>query len=224
VQDEFDGRSLTDRLLHWGRRASDRAGTASREGAGQAMPTKAFGKFLACLASRESPVLLDLGPVVGPNVGVLGERLGCKLVVEDLFADLDRHAKEGRIPEFAEFLSARLKHPDGSVDGILCWDLLDYLDKASAQVLGRELTRVLKPGGALLGFFATTPPEDRRASYTKFLIVDDTTLEHRSYPAARAKQPVLNNRDITRLFEGLRVAESFLLLTKTREILFRKAA
>jgi len=33
---------------------------------------------------------------------------------------------------------------------------------------------------------------------------------------------VIANRDINRLFEGLTVAESFLLLTKTREIVFRK--
>ena len=30
--------------------------------------TKALHKFLTCLTSRESPVLLDLGPVVGSNV------------------------------------------------------------------------------------------------------------------------------------------------------------
>ena len=224
MQDDVDGRSLTDRLFRWGRRSSDRDGTAGQESAGRTMPSKAFGKFLACLSNRESPVVLDLGPVVGANVGVLGDRLGCKLLVEDLFTDLDRFAKDGRIGQFAEFLATRLTHADASIDGILCWDLLDYLDKASAQVLGRHLVRVLKPGGALLGFFATTPPEDRRASYTKYLIVDDKTLEHRTYPAARQRQPVLNNRDIGRLFEGLRITESFLLLTKTREMLFRKGA
>jgi hypothetical protein len=33
---------------------------------------------------------------------------------------------------------------------------------------------------------------------------------------------VFANRDITRLFEGLTVSDSFLLLTKTREMVFRK--
>src|SRR4029450_4610017 len=53
--------------------------------------TKALRKFLSCLTSRESPVLVDLGPVVGSNVSFFGEQLGCKIFVEDLFADLDRH-------------------------------------------------------------------------------------------------------------------------------------
>ena len=35
--------------------------------------TKALRKFLTSLTSRESPVLLDLGPVVGSNVSFFGE-------------------------------------------------------------------------------------------------------------------------------------------------------
>ena len=42
--------------------------------------------------------------------------------------------------------------------------------------------------------------------------------------AARAKQRPLLNRDIQRLFEGLRVSEAFLLQNSSREILFRKPA
>ena len=54
---------------------------------GQPFPTKALRKFLSSLVLRESPVLMDLGPVVGPNVTFFGERLGCKILLEDLFAD-----------------------------------------------------------------------------------------------------------------------------------------
>ena len=83
-----------------------------------------------------------------------------------------------------------------------------------------ELTRVLRPEGALLGFFGTAQPRDKR--YTKFIIVDDVNLKHRSYPAVRGRQTILLNRDIIRLFAGLRVSDSFLLLNNLREILFRK--
>jgi len=47
--------------------------------------TKALRKFLASLTARESPALLDLGPVVGSNVSFFGEQLGCKIFVEDIF-------------------------------------------------------------------------------------------------------------------------------------------
>ena len=222
MADEPGGRGLADRLFGWARGGD---GDRRDEKPGPQLPTKALGRFLAALASREAPVVLDLGPIVGPNVGFLGERLGCKLIVEDILADLDRFVRDGRPAEFPAFLGTRFTQGDASVDGILCWDVVDFLDKRSAQALGRQLARVLKPGGALLGFFANALPDKSSPThYSKFLIVDDKTLERRSYPGAQPRQPVLNSRDVARLFEGMRVAESFLLLTKTRELLFRKPA
>jgi hypothetical protein len=169
---------------------------------------------------RPSPVLVDLGPVVGGNVTFLGEKVGCKIFVEDLFADVERHVKQHKLDELPAFLKRRLSQADASVDGILCWDLLDYLDRASARELAAQLVRVLKPEGALLGFFATTQPRD--TCYTKYVIVDEGTLRYRSSAAARGRQSILVNRDIIRLFPGLRVSDSFLLLNNLREILFRK--
>jgi hypothetical protein len=184
--------------------------------------TKALPKFLAALTTREQPVLLDLGPVVGPNVTFFGEQLGCKIRVEDLFADLDRHVSGGRLEQFPQFISGRLQHEAESTDGILCWDLFDYLDKASAQVLAAQLTRILRPGGVLFAMFGTAPPGEPR--YTKFTILDDTNLRYRTTPAARGRQTPMANRDIQRILEGLRVTESFLLKNNVREMLFRKPA
>ena len=79
---------------------------------------------------------------------------------------------------------------------------------------------MLRPEGALLGFFGNALP--REATYTKFVIADDTNLKYRTYPASRGRQPVLLNRDIIRLFTGLRVSDSFLMKNNIREILFRK--
>jgi len=184
--------------------------------------TKAFRKFLTCLTARECPVLLDLGPVVGSNISFFGEQLGCKIFVEDLFAELDRHVRAGTLDKFTEMLRHRFSQETGSVDGILCWDLIDYMDKASAQQLAEQLSRILRPDGALLGFFATSQTSDSR--YTKYVIADEANLRHRNYPAARCRQTILMNRDIIRLFPGLRVSDSFLLQNNLREILFRKPA
>jgi hypothetical protein len=182
--------------------------------------TKALRKFLTTLTSHDAPVLLDLGPVVGSNVSFFGEQLGCKIFVEDIFADLDRHVRDGKLESMPDFLKKRFPQESGMVDGILCWDVIDYLDKASAQELAKELTRLLRPDGALLGFFGSVPKPDVR--YTKYIIVDEVNLKYRTYQAARGRQAVLLNRDIIRLFAGLRVSDSFLLQNNLREILFRK--
>src|SRR6266508_2457279 len=100
--------------------------------------TKALRKFLSHLTSRESPVLLDLGPVVGSNVSFFGEQLGCKIFVEDIFADLDRHLRAGTLDALPAFLKKRFPQDSGSVDGILCWDLIDFMDRSAAHVLAHE--------------------------------------------------------------------------------------
>ena len=158
--------------------------------------------------------------MVGSNVNFFGEQLGCKIFVEDIFADLDRHVRSGKLDELPAFLKKRFQQDSGTVDGILCWDLVDYMDKLSAQELAQQLTRLLRPEGALLAFFANTAARETR--YTKYIIVDEVNLKYRSYDAARSRQGILLNRDISRLFSGLRVSDSFLLKNNLREMLFRK--
>jgi hypothetical protein len=188
-------------------------------------PTKALPKFLQTLGGRQQPLLLDLGPVVGPSLTFFGEQLGCKIFVEDLAKDIDRQAKEGKPEDRAAFYAQRFPQETGSLDGILCWDLFDFLDRASAQALAFQLTRILRPDGALLAFFNTTElPPGAKSHYTRHVVVDPSHLQYRPYPSLQARQKPLNNRDIQRLFEPLRITEQFLLKSTLREVLFRKPA
>ncbi len=187
-------------------------------------PTKVLARFIAGLSARSQPVLLDLGPVVGSNVSFFGEELGCKIIVEDLSKDIDRHVRDGLLDQFPAFLMKRFPQESGSIDGILCWDVFDYLDKKSATPLANQLVRMLRPDGVLLAFFGTAePPPGLKPEYTRHIVVDKLNLQHRPYAAARAKQRPLKNRDIQLLFEPLRIVEQFLLKTNLREILLRKA-
>jgi hypothetical protein len=206
------------------RRAELETPSVSSAGDDPVFATKALRKFLTALTSRSSsPVLLDLGPVVGSNVSFFGEQLGCKIFVEDIFADVDRHVRTGKAEALPGFLKTRFSQADGTVDGVLCWDLIDYLDKASAQALADQLTRILRPEGTLLAFFGSAQLRELRDSrYTKYIIADEAALKHRLYQAARGRQTTLLNRDIIRLFDGLRVSDSFLLQNNIREVLFRK--
>jgi hypothetical protein len=188
-------------------------------------PTKALTRFLNSLASRPQPILIDLGPVVGSNVTFFGEQLGCKIFVEDLSKDIDRHVREHTLADLPAFFAQRFPQADDSVDGILCWDLFDFIERPAAQAVARQLTRILRPEGALLAFFTTSEPQPgAKAFYTKHIIAGPGGLQHREYPATRGKQRPLLNRDIQRMFEPLRISEQFLLKTNMREVLFRKPA
>lgn len=219
-------RSLTDLFGMFGQRretdASAAADTSVTNVAEASYPTKSLHKFLASLQAADNPLLIDLGPVVGSNVTFFGEQLGCRMRVEDLAKDIDRHVKDQTIDQLPEFFAKRFKEAPGTVDGILCWDLLDYLDRPAAQALATALSVLLRPEGCLLGFFSTA--DQRETIYTKYVVVDDSTLRYRTYPASRPRQRSLLNGDIIKLFKDLRVTDSFLMKSKMREMLFRKPA
>jgi hypothetical protein len=205
------------------RRRKEHPGSEAGASDAPVFPTKVLARFITGLSARSQPVLLDLGPVVGSNVSFFGEELGCKIIVEDLSQDIERHIRDGILEQFPAFLTKRFPQESATIDGILCWDLFDYLDKKSAQSLAEQLVRLLRPEGVLLAFFGTVEPRSgHKPEYTRHVVVDRANLQHRPYPAARPKQRPLPNRDIQRLFEPLRVVEQFLLKTNLREVLFRK--
>ena len=187
--------------------------------------SRVLSPFLAGLATKQRPVLLDLGPVVGSNVTFFGEEVGCKIFVEDLSADLNRHVKEGKVDELPAFFERRFPQAAETVDGILCWDIFDHMERPAAERLASQLTRLLRPDGLLLAFFGTADPRSLpRPTFTRHVVVDKSHLQYRPYQAARPKQKPSVNRDIQRLFQHLRITENVLLKTNLREVLFRKPA
>src|SRR5919112_3989646 len=215
-------------ILRWGGKRSGQP-DASRDasqprGADVVVPSKAFPKFLSAMSNRpagpEAPVLIDFGPVIGTNVAFFGEHLGCKLFIEDLFADFDRQSKAGTLKEMPATLESRFRHADSSVDGILCWDYFDLLSKPAAEALAKQIIRMLRPGGLVMGFFCTSSLP--QSVFTKYEIVDKTSLRHKPHPGTGGPKHAFLNRDIIKMFDGLIVAESFLLKSNTREILLRR--
>jgi hypothetical protein len=206
-----------------GERQDDAAAPETARAAGPpeaVLSTRAFPKFLKALSQVESPVIVDFGPVIGANVSFFGERLGCKIFVEDLIADVERHSRTHMRAALSEFFETRLKQHEGTVDGVLCWDLFDFLDKASAATLAKKVAHMLKPGGAAFCYFGAAGPE--LTTYSKFIIRSENELRLRPYAATPVKRNVLQNRDIIRMFEPLVINESFLLKSNIRETLFRK--
>jgi hypothetical protein len=219
--------SISDLLKFGGKRPDDegepRRDAPAPKGPEPVIASKALQKFVAALSQKEAPVLIDFGPVIGTNVAFFGEHLGCKLHIDDLAAEIDRLTRARTRDALPETLAKRFTMADASVDGVLCWDIFDFLEPAAAKALAGEVVRVLRPGGAVMGFFCTKAIE--RVPFTKYEIVEASfSLRHRHHPGSGGPKAVLQNRDIIKMFEGLTVAESFLLKSNTREILLRKRA
>ena len=184
--------------------------------------SRALPKFLASLASQPAPVLLDLGPVVGANVSFFGDRLGCKMLIEDLHDDIDASLRAGSVDTLGEALTSRLQAVAAEpVNGVLCWDIFDYLDRRTARTLGSALGRLLAPKGVLHAFFGTTSGDLH--GRTKYIVQSDVAMKCRYEPAPPIRRQALPSGEIGRLFPGLAIAESVLLQNNTHEWLFRKS-
>ncbi|HYT76397.1 MAG TPA: class I SAM-dependent methyltransferase [Vicinamibacterales bacterium] len=219
--------SISDLLKFGGKKPENAPGASADapapKGPDPVIPSKALAKFIGALAHHEAPVLIDFGPVIGTNVAFFGEHLGCKLFIEDLASEIDRQIRARTQDALPETLAKRFTQADASVDGVLCWDIFDFLDPKAARALAREIVRVLRPGGAVMGFFCTKGVD--RSPFTKYEILEaSSSLRHRHHPGTGGAKFVLQNRDIIKMFDGLFVAESFLLKSNTREILLRKRA
>lgn len=207
-------------LFGWGaRRESEPVAQTPARPAESLNTSVVLPKFLSALASRQAPTILDLGPVVGANVSFFGERLGCKLLIGDLHRDIAATSRDAAA--LLERLSARLTAtvPD-QLDGVLCWDVFDFLPKPVAHAVGGFLTTKLTPGGVVHGFFGSTAAD--LTHYTKFIVKSPTSIESRQEPAPATKRTVLQTRDLAAMFPGLKILESVLLKSQSRETLMRK--
>jgi hypothetical protein len=208
-------------FFKWGGRKDDGPSASPVASATEPLTqSKVLPKVLAALSHVQSPMLMDLGPVVGSNISFFGEQLACKILVEDMYAEVESHAKAGTRETLPVDLVRRLKREPASVDGIFCWDLFDYLDRPSSQALAAHLVALLRPGGVLYGFFGSTPAD--LTYYTRFMVEAPDAMRLRQSPATPTRRNVLVTRDINKMFDGLVVKESVLLKSNARETLFRK--
>jgi hypothetical protein len=118
-------------------------------------------------------------------------------------------------------LACRLAYADESLDALVAWDLLNYYDPESSRRMAAEVARVLKPGGLVFAYFhSRTQSEPERPH--RFRIVDEAHLAVETAPGRPMRRHVLQNRDIEKLFTGMRIAELYFLKNGLREMLLEK--
>ena len=108
----------------------------------------------------------------------------------------------------------------GSVDGVICWDVIDYLDDVAAKTLAAEVTRVLKPQGVV--FLRHRAEKRALVESIQYEIIDETTLRHRTARGVRAAPRIWQSRAVTKMFDRLVIHDSFLLTSRMREVVLWK--
>lgn len=181
----------------------------------------ALSALLEAIQEDRNYQVLDLGPAFGINVRFFS-RFASKMRIEDLYATLNsagffrRNREE---PVDASTFERILALPvEMRADIILAWDLLNYLTGDEIRGLMQYLSRFCSPG--TLAFAICSTQKEIPARPTQFKIMDGETLEYLPGSAVMIPCPRYAPRDVTLLFSGFRVRNSYLLRNGLQEYLF----
>ena len=181
-------------------------------------------QFFISIQDRENLSLLDFGGACQANVTFI-TNLGHRIYTEDVLRSVDDVF--GSDPEMQSnpvcvdmFIKQVLDFPDDHFDGVLIWDILQFLSPAAAQATVDRLRRILRPNAYLLAFFnanekvPAVPEFQYRISDSKTLLLTQRGI--------RPPAQFFNNRAIERLFQRYHSIKFFLTRNSLREVIVRR--
>lgn len=172
---------------------------------------------------RELPVgrglILDAGPAWQSTIEFFTER-GFKIYADDILRGCrEAREEEGERLLVERFLARCLDQPDNSFDGILVWDLIDYLEEELLSTVVRRLYQVARPGGLVLGIFHSKIPSPM-PEFRRYRIRNAETLEILPTGMTLPVRRALANRQLLDLFGQFRSSKTFIGRDNLREALF----
>ena len=189
------------------------------------LPSKVFRDFVEILSRKERPVILDIGALIGSNVEYFFN-LGVKVHVEDLLGAYQNqrywHIVEGQSTfDEPRFLEENLDYPESYFDGLIFWDLLNFIEPKFIKSFVQRITPMIKTGGYILAFVHTQNPLGP-APVNKYRLLDDCTLEYIPAGVSLEIKKTYQTRDITQVFVGCQGLKYYLLKHNILEVLLKK--
>lgn len=179
-----------------------------------------FRRLVESLSEERRSVVLDLGSVRPETVALLTP-FRCRLEIADL-ADgleaLDQEPDRELLRERAQALLPPARQEP--IDIVLCWDLLNYLQRPALSALIECIAARMRPGAyahALIVYTGTTMP----ARPSHFAPLADGRLIERVTTEARRNAPRYSPEDLGKCMRGLRAESAMLLRNGMQEFLFR---
>src|SRR5690242_10045262 len=185
-------------------------------------PSRGLEEFFSYIRGQSGLTILDLGGATQKNVSFITD-LGHRLYSEDFltilkeaFGEDIEQANPGRIEYF---LKQTLDYPEGQFDGVLVWDVLEYLTPALLSAVLERLHRIVKPKSYMLAFFHSDDKLQGVPCYT-FKIADVKALEI-TQQGLRKPAQLFNNRSLEKLFGRFDSVKFFLTRERLREVIVK---
>jgi hypothetical protein len=179
-----------------------------------------FRRLVESLSEERRSVVLDLGAVRPETVALLTP-FRCRLEIADLaegLPALDAETDWNLLRDRAEELLPPARREP--TDIVLCWDLLNYLQRPALAALAERLAARMRPGGfahALIVYSGTTMP----ALPSQFAPLADGRLIETIATDGRRNAPRYSPEDLGKCLRGFRSESAMLLRNGMQEFLFR---
>ena len=196
--------------------------------------SNALKEFLWLLSDIPKAKILDMGQVSQDTLNFFIEK-GFRVTTEDFlrswrdFMDAEEaRLRAGKIGGDIErpsavtladrFLEDLLKYAPASFNGILAWDLFDYMEPEMLARVVARLHDILRPGGVVLAIFHSRTPD----RFCRYRVLPDQTFELLPSPPIAQHVHIFQNREMLDLFAKFRTSKTFVGRDQLREGLFLK--
>jgi 2-polyprenyl-3-methyl-5-hydroxy-6-metoxy-1,4-benzoquinol methylase len=186
--------------------------------------SRGLEEFFKYIRDQSGLTILDLGGATQQNVSFI-TNLGHRLYSENFLQTLGEtfgtedaldQANPGQIEYF---LRQALDYPERQFDGVLLWDVLEYLAPALLTAVVDRLQKIVQPKSYMLAFFHSDDKQEAVPSYT-FRIQDLNTLQVAQHGTHRPAQ-LFNNRSLEKLFGRFDSVKFFLTRERLREVIVK---
>ena len=189
------------------------------------MQADVLKEFLRAIGRKKRAVLLDIGVPTGANVEFFFGR-EVKLYVEDLLEAYSRpeystSSNDQRALVVSKFFRENFKYPVDFFDGLICWDLLSYLDPEFASLFVARVSAMMKSKSLIFALFQTRPPGGSDWIH-QYRIVTEANLERTPTDRAMSIRKIYQNRDVTQLFDGYETRRFLLMKHNLLAVIMQK--
>lgn len=190
----------------------DAAGVAEPPGPSPSYESRAFRLWFESRAGgKQAPAILDLGKL-HPDSLAFFQSLGARVAISSLDTGLTGTRFEMQLDDQSRW---------APFDGVLCWDVPNYLAAEELKVLGRWIAQLSESGTMVMVCLATHAPYP--ASPGQYAIQDEATLRFHPNPEApRTRSVVHSSHELVKLWPQFAAVRSFLLRSGMQEFVLRR--